>query len=406
MTKETPKTNRPKVLAYYFPDWHKDVRNAAWFGPGWDEWKLLSEATPRFEGHRQPRIPLHGTFDEATPESAGQQIRLAKEYGVDGFLVDYYWYDDGPYLQRALDEGILKADNNIDIEFALMWANHELVDIFPHAHPDNAQATRLKDGALDRAAFEAMVYHIVGHYFSRPNYLTVDGRPWFTVYDVPNFVAGLGGIEEAADALAWFDSEVQRAGFPGVHLDAVLWSSEVLPTAEAQHTPASLVGQLGFRSATSYIWVHQADLATFDFPTSQIKPLREAAFREYERYASQLDIPFYPNVTVGWDPSPRTNQDQVFTEGRYPWTPIWDPTPQEFEDGLREAKSFLERHTPTNPIITINAWNEWTEGSVLLPDSHNGYRFLEAIRNVFGATPPAEDRPAVDAEKERKSNAG
>jgi Glycosyltransferase WbsX len=388
MRNDGPLADRPKILAYYFPDWHKDARNAAWFGQGWDEWVLLGEAKPRFEGHRQPRVPLHGVFDEATSENAAKQIRIANEHGVDGFLVDYYWYDDGPYLQRALDEGLLKAENSSDIEFALMWANHELVDIFPHDDPRNARATRLKDGAIDSAAFEAMVHHIIVHYFSRPNYLTVDGRPWFTVYDIPNFVAGLGGIHEAADALDWFDAEAQRAGFPGIHLDAVLWNSEVLPTAAAQHTPTALVPKLGFRSTTSYIWVHQADLSTFGFPTSPIEPLREAAFREYEKYATELDIPFYPNVTVGWDPSPRTRQNQDFTEGRYPWTPIWDPTPADFEVALREAQSFLDRHKPAHPLITINAWNEWTEGSVLLPDTCNGYQYLEAIRKVFGVATP------------------
>jgi hypothetical protein len=382
MSEDDLPAERPKILAYYFPNWHKDARNAEWFGPGWDEWILLNGARPRFEGHRQPRLPLGGSFDESSPESAAHQIEMAREYGVDGFLVDYYWYDDGPYLERGLDEGLLGADNSADIEFALMWANHELVNLFPHDDPDDLHPQRLKDGAIDRAAFEAMVRHIVSHYFSRPNYLTVDGRPWFTVYDVPNFVAGMGGIDEAADALDWFNGEAQRAGFPGVHLDAVLWSSEILPTAATDQSPAALVPHLGFRSTTSYVWVHQADLEKFDFPISPIEPLREAAFLEYETYATQGEIPFYPNVTVGWDPSPRTRQDREFT---LPWTPTWDPTPEEFRDGLRQARSFLARHRPAHPLITVNAWNEWTEGSALLPDTHNEYGYLEAIREVFGA---------------------
>jgi hypothetical protein len=385
MSSEGASAERPKVLAYYFPGWHKDARNAAWFGEGWDEWVLLNAARPRFPGHRQPRVPLDGSFDEATPENSGKQIRMARDHGIDGFLVDYYWYDDGPYLQGALDEGILKAENSTDIEFALMWANHELVDIFPHEDPEDIHPTRLKDGALDRAAFEAMVHHIIANYFMRPNYLTVDGRPWFTVYDVPNFVVGMGGAEEAAEALDWFDRQAQAAGFPGVHLDAVLWSHDVLPTEDTQYSPAALAPGLGFRSATSYVWMHQANPAAFEFPAASIEPLRRAAFREYDKYAAELDIPFYPNVTVGWDPSPRTRQEQGFVAGSYPWTPTWDPTPEEFREGLREALSFLERHRPSNPVVTVNAWNEWTEGSALLPDTHNGFGFLEAVREVFGA---------------------
>jgi hypothetical protein len=376
--------DRPKVLAYYFPDWHKDPRNAEWFGQDWDEWALLAAAKPRFDGHRQPRVPLQGPFDEATAAAAEHQIGLAKQYGVDGFLVDYYWYDDGPYLQAGLDEGLLAAGNSEDVEFALMWANHELVDIFPHGDPANESPKQLKDGAIGREAFEKMARHVIDSYFSRPNYLTVEGRPWFSIYELGNLIVGLGGVAEAASALWWFDEETKRAGFPGVHLDAVIWGIGVLPTAIAPTDPARLVRELGFESATSYVWVHHADVDSFAFPVAPIAPLREAAFEEYEAYVLELDIPFYPNVTVGWDASPRTDQGRDFVKGHYPWTTTWDATPDEFREGLVMAKSFLERHPQPHPIVTINAWNEWTEGSALLPDSHNGYGFLEKIREVFG----------------------
>jgi hypothetical protein len=158
---------RPTVLAYYFPSWHRDPRNAEWFGAGWTEWELVKGATARFPGHRQPRV---------------------------------------------------------------MWANHHLVDIFPSRSADGAIPQQLKDGALDRTAFESMARFMIERYFSRPNYLRLDGRPWFTLYDIANFVAGLGGVEAARDALDWFRAETERAGHPGLHLDAVLWSAAVIPT--------------------------------------------------------------------------------------------------------------------------------------------------------------------------------
>src|SRR5262245_16755741 len=193
--------SRPTVLAYYLPDWHRDVRNAEWFGAGWTEWDLVKRATPRFPGHRQPRVPALGYRDESDPKAAADDIELAVRHGVDGFLFDYYWYDDGSYLSGAVDDGFLRARGNERMRFALMWANHQLMDIFPDHRSGPRQ---LENGALDRTAFETMARTVVDKYFSRPNYLTVDGKPWFTLYDVANFVAGMGGIDEARDALDWF----------------------------------------------------------------------------------------------------------------------------------------------------------------------------------------------------------
>lgn len=375
---------RPTVLAYYFPDWHTDPRNSRWFGEGWDEWTLLREARPRFGGHRQPRVPALGFRDEADPANAASDIALAVDHGVDGFLVDYYWYDGGPYLSRALDEGILGAPNSEDIVFALMWANHELVDIFPYADPDQDVARRLENGAIGRAAFERMVDHIIDNYFRRPNYLKVDGRPWFSIYELGGLIEGLGGIDETVEALDWFRSRVTAAGFPGLHLDAVVWGFGVLPTAVAVDDPAALLRLLDVDSGTSYVWVHHTDVDTYDFPRGDVQRLQDEAFADYVRLRDELPVPFHPNVTVGWDSSPRTAQDVPFARGRYPFTPVWDQTPREFERALRRAKEFIDERPTPFPVLTVNAWNEWTEGSALLPDEDRGEAYLDAIGRVFG----------------------
>lgn len=377
---------RPKLLAYYFPDWHLDERNQSWFGDGWSEWHLARDATARFEGHRQPRVPLCGYIDEATADEAERQIDLAADHGVDGFLIDYYWYGDGPYLQRALDDGILAARNAGRIEFALMWANHNLVDIFPSASP-HAQHALLKNGAVDRAGFDAMAEHIVEKYFRHPSYLTVDGRPWFSIYELGQLIGGLGGVDETRDALESLDRRAQDAGFPGVHLDAVVWGFSVLPDGVGTENPALLLELLGFRSATSYVWIHHTDVSNASFPSGDWPSVESDAFGQYHDFARTLPVPFYPNVTVGWDSSPRTAQDRPFTRGGYPWIPTFDPGPAQFKHGLERARAFLDQTTPAHPVVTINAWNEWTEGSYLLPDTVHGTAHLEAVRDVFGVRP-------------------
>lgn len=374
---------RPKILAYYFPSWHLDPRNAKWFGEGWNEWQLLRDARPRFEGHRQPRVPAHGEIDESDPLVFDEQIDLAAAHGVDGFLFDFYWYDDGPYLNAALDKGYLQAPHRNDLEFALMWANHNLTNIFPSAAPD-VDKPLLKEGPLDRAAFERMAEHIIENYFSQPSYIRIDGRPLFSIYEIGSLIEGLGGAHAAREALDWFDERARAAGHAGIHFDAVMWGFEFLPGGITVNAPERVVDDLGFSSASSYVWIHHLDPAVHSFPTSDWKGVEDAAFTAYEEYANTLSVDFSPNVTVGWDASPRTAQDTEFKEGPYPWLPVWDPSPAEFERGLRRAADFLDRHPRQRPVISINAWNEWTEGSYLLPDTVNGTEYLKAIHTVFG----------------------
>ncbi|MDJ1115093.1 glycosyltransferase WbsX family protein [Microbacterium dauci] len=374
---------RPLVLAYYFPDWHQDPLNDKWFGRGWTEWELVRDARPRFPGHHQPRVPLLGHRDESDPDEAARDIAMASSHGVDGFLVDYYWYEDGPYLSSALDDGLLNASNIDEVKFALMWANHDLVNIFPSQGPGAAHQT-LRSGAISRTSFERFAHVALEKYFSHDSYLTIDGAPWLSIYQVGSLLEGLGGVAETADALAWFRDLAREHGFPDLHLDAVVWGFGVLPGAIALERPGRLLEKLGFSSATSYVWIHHDDLGAHPFPAGDIERLRERAFQEYDDYAATLPVPFYPNVTVGWDSSPRTRQEGVYEHADYPWYPVFDASPTEFREGLLAAQSFLNEHRPPNPVVTINAWNEWTEGSSLLPDSRHGYGYLEAVRKVFG----------------------
>ena len=105
------------VLAYYFPNWHRDSRNDVWHGKGWTEWDVLQCARPRFEGHRQPRVPLWGYEDEALPAIMEKKISTAVNNGIDGFISDWYWFEDGGYRLRCIDEGFLGARNNEDAKF-------------------------------------------------------------------------------------------------------------------------------------------------------------------------------------------------------------------------------------------------------------------------------------------------
>ena len=79
-------------------------------------------------------------------------------------------------------------------------------------------------------------------------------------------------------------------------------------------------------------------------------------------------------------------QSERYEQRGYPWTAVFEGnTPAVFKAALQRAKTFLDRRGIEQKMLTINAWNEWTEGSYLLPDTVYGHAYLEAIREVFGS---------------------
>ena len=138
---------------------------------------------------------------------------------------------------------------------------------------------------------------------------------------------------------------------------------------------------MGFDSFTSYVWVHHASLDSF--PNTDYWLVFERYLQYWRQVEQQVPLPYFPNATVGWDASPRTLQSDTFANVGYPFTPcLSGNTPQRFQDALRVIKTRMEpRKAPR--ILTINSWNEWTEGSYLEPDSLFGLQYLQAIRSVF-----------------------
>jgi hypothetical protein len=114
------------VACYHPSNYHpNDPRNEKAKGPGWCEWELVKTAKPSFPGHHQPNVPLWGYTDESDPEAMAQKIDASADHGIDAFIFDWYCYNDGPFLDRPIDEGYLKAANHSRLKLAFMWANHD-----------------------------------------------------------------------------------------------------------------------------------------------------------------------------------------------------------------------------------------------------------------------------------------
>lgn len=372
------------IAAYYFPNYHNDdTRNELRYGKGWSEWELVKNALPRFEGHNQPKIPLWGYINESDPKVMEMKINTASQYGIDVFIYDWYYYNDGPFLEKGLENGFLKVEKNNNIKFALMWANHDWVDLFPR-NPEIPSAPLFYPGTVTPETFDKMTDYIISNYFNQPSYWKIDGCPYFSIYELFKFVESMGGKEKARAALEKFRYKTKKAGFKDLHLNAIVWGVKIPASENELKNPAELLDFLSFNSTTSYVWVHHVGLDKF--PETEYKGVQDKYFKYCDQYVKTIKQPYYPNVTMGWDATPRCSQKVSFSDFGYPCMAVLKSnSPENFQSALQASKSWTDINLKTNKVITINSWNEWTEGSFLEPEREYGYRYLEAIKSVFNS---------------------
>ncbi|HPM85266.1 MAG TPA: glycoside hydrolase family 99-like domain-containing protein, partial [Candidatus Anammoximicrobium sp.] len=277
----------------------------------------------------------------------------------------------------------LQAENNSRLKFAFMWANHDWLEIHPYRRGTERKV--LYPGAVTPENFDKICDHVIGSYFQHPSYWRIDGRPYFSFYDLTTLLDSFGSVAATRGGLDKFRAKAAASGLPGLHLNAVVWGRPILPGERKPADAAQLVKDLGFDSVTSYVWIHHVPLPQLQTDYNEV---RDAYFRYWNEAERKFSVPYFPNVTMGWDSSPRAHQDDEFGNFGYPFTnTIGGNTPERFREALEMTKRRLASKPGGPRILNINCWNEWTEGSYLEPDVVHGMKYLEAVRDVFGSVP-------------------
>lgn len=365
----SPLMGKYDVAAYIWPSYHYEPRMEHFWPEKDGEWYTVRRAMPRWPGHRMPRKPLLGYQDEADPAVMRQHVELALAHGINIFIMDWYWYENAPCFERQLNEGLLPAIEGTDMRFCLMWANHNVTNLW-NMHEDTDWKQVQMSGAVSRQELEPMFERILDKYFGHPNYYRLDQKPLFSIFDYPTLIQGLGGIPETVDAFSWMRQRCSDADLNGLHIQAIARTvgkggpegGVVIAKDKAYETAVAL----GFDSATSYQYCMAAG------GLGEYQDWADKAVAHWDSYAEAYGR-FYPHVSIGWDDTHR-NPSQI--------TAVTGANPEKFAIYLQKAKAYVDARPDQAPFITINSWNEWTEGSYLLPDEEFGYGYLEAVKRL------------------------
>ncbi len=351
---------KARVLAFYLPQFHACPENDLWWGKGFTEWTNLGRALPRFAGHYQPRIPRDlGHYRLDGPETLARQIELAKAAALGGFVFYFYWFN----RRRLLDQPIetFLAHPSLDFPFCLMWANENW--------------TRQWDG-LDQQVLIAQEYHeedeaamiaCFARHFADPRYIRIDGRPLLFIYR-----AAL--IPDAAAAITRW-----RARFERDHGENPLL---VMAQSFTDHDPRphGLDGAVEFPpdKLTRGLEMINDRLELFDPDFSaEVYDYDDVAIRSLT--IGRPDFPLIKTAIPGWDNDPRREGAGMVIQGA---------TPARYQAWL--GRLIDEAQTQPffgEPLVCINAWNEWAEGAYLEPDLHFGAAFLNATGRAITGRP-------------------
>lgn len=359
---------KARFIAMYLPQYHPTQVNDEWWGPGFTEWTNVASAKPLFRGHYQPKIPADlGFYDLRLPETRVAQANLAREAGIEGFMYWHYWFGKGKrLLERPFDE-VLKSGSP-DYPFCLGWANHSWTTGTWTAKNKgikrNIEQTYIEEEYVDH-------FNDVLPAFKDHRYITVDGKPFFLIYDPLS-------IPDLENFMSVWRNLAMKNGLPGIHFVGYVLGHKAENSVEK-------IRNSGFDAIVLSSLFHAQMASTGRIKLLIKKFLARKTELGPEKYKykdiikhchNKLDSEenVYPMVVPQFDRTPRSGKKGALFTGSTP-----DLFAKFLEDTLNIIKCKEEQHK----IIMINAWNEWGEGMYLEPDIKNGHGYLNAIKNVL-----------------------
>lgn len=372
----------PKLIAWYFPQFHAIPENDEWWGKGFTDWVNVRKARPLFRDHYQPRVPLGGRYyDQSEKATLEWQIALAKEHGLYGFTHYHYWFDGKQLLETPTN--LVLESKELDFPFCLTWANETWSRRWDgRDHHILQEQTHKPDKAIWQRHFDYLF-----RFWSDDRAIKVDGKPLFLVYRSHRILQ----IEQMFD---FWREEAHKRGLPGLYFAAVKQYEFPVPEvlkhfdAVVQFQPFEALYSPDFQGPpieTSFA----VKVARRVLPDKAQDLLRAArynlmprqTFYDYERVWKQIlkvereaGIPTFPGAFVDWDNTARYGKRARIFRGA---------SPERFEHWFRKLVDVTAQRPANERMIFLNAWNEWAEGTYLEPDERHGYKYLEAVRRCI-----------------------
>lgn len=366
-----------KIIPFYLPQYHVIPENNEWWGEGFTEWTNVKNAKPLFEGHQQPKIPLNENYYCLLDDEVKKwQIKIAKENGIYGFCFYHYWFNGHMLLEKPIEQYL--NNKELNFPFCLCWANPDWTKIWA----GKGSEVLIGQDYLDKDNWEKHLQYLLP-YFKDERYIKEEGQPLFVIYapeEIPN-------IDELC---TFIRKRVIDEGFPGIKLIYQYYVSENADARIRPHfdyrikfQPVHALHDLEDNSKSGFMIkaMHLANKVVKNVTginaSDHLLKLRKTSYDDVWKAIlsnEPLDDKEIAGAFVNWDNSPRRGNSGRITTGA---------SPEKFKYYMEQLIKKVQKEYSTDYIF-VTAWNEWSEGSYLEPDTVNEYAYLQAIKEALG----------------------
>ena len=352
----TPATSDRIVAAHYYGAWKK---GAAGLHEGFND---LAEVFPEC-------TPLMGYYDEENPEVCDWEIKWAVEHGINCFI--HCWYrkkdNEGKPVSvsdlrcgHGLHEALFHAKFQNMIKFAIMFE------------------TSPRWGGTDKNDMvENLMPFWIENYFKRENYLCIDNKPVLFICNQDRLANEcFASAEEQKQTFDACRECAKKAGFDGMLF--AFDNSNLTPEVHEASMACGYDFRFGYNAG--YIPPETNYTNQEDIIDSQCRLL--------QRQLSFAEKTFIPTPSCFSDPAPRCTDHWMSLGMNYRLAKTWYLYPEGYKELLKKMKAItdaLPEDAYARKIIMIDNWNEWDEGHFVAPSHKFGYKYLQAIREVFTA---------------------
>ena len=367
-----------KIIANYLPQYHIIPENSEWWGEGYTDWVAVKNAKALYEGHNQPRIPLDDNYyDLSEAENIRWQAKLAANYGIYGFGIYHYWFgEDRKLLERPAE--LIRDNEDIDIHYMFIWDNVSWARSWSNVRFSvswTEEGQKTPEGR-DNAILEELVYggepqwkkhfDYLMTFFKDERYIKIDNKPVFAVFNQNN------KPEVLRRMVIYWDKLAREAGYNGI---CVIGKKNYRNINISDY-------QMNYEPAQSALQPDNIGLKILYKCRERIHKGRKPNYYDYTKVWKRIlkrarkckNENEYFSAFVDFDDSPRRGINARIFRGF---------TAEKFRKYLMELLVVSKKQN--KEYVFITAWNEWGEGAYLEPDTENGYRCLEAVKECVEA---------------------